>query len=113
MSMSKVTHVRQALEQICSDARNPRTMCAHIMAEHGVTIRDVLDACDMARDVVVAWREPRVEQERTDAQALPTEHDAALRAQIERDKTRALGQVGEDRHAGLSSALAALRGEDG
>lgn len=104
MGMAKVTHVRQALEQICSDARNPRTMCARIMAEHGVTIRDVLDACDMARDVVLAWRESP-----HPAQAVPMQQPAQQTQPTQATQPRPQS----DRHEGLNAALAALRGKDG
>lgn len=56
ITMSKVTHMRQALHQICADEHDERTLTARIMAEHGVTTADVMDALDVVQDVVVERR---------------------------------------------------------
>ena len=56
LTMSKVAHVRQAMQQICSDERNPLSMTARIMAEHDITARDVMDVCDVATDAVADMR---------------------------------------------------------
>ena len=96
MSQRKVCDVRLALEQICSDCHNPRTMTAQIMASLGVSMRDVLNVCDMARDVVVAWRErPDVAMpagKRPESQATAQRKDDDVRAKIERLKAQAMGQ---------------------
>ena len=56
ITMSKITHMRQALHQICADEHDPRTMTARILAEHDVTTQDVMDACDVVTDVVAQAR---------------------------------------------------------
>ena len=50
----KVHRVRMALDQICSDCRNPYTMTAQIMAENDVTLYDVLDVCALADSALTA-----------------------------------------------------------
>lgn len=44
----KIHRVKMALDQICSDCRNPYTMTAQIMSENDVTMHDVLDVCSLA-----------------------------------------------------------------
>lgn len=48
LTMKKVTDVQLALHQICADEVDPRSMTAHIMAEHDVTRDDVMLVCDVA-----------------------------------------------------------------
>ena len=64
ITMSKITHVRQALHQICADEHDGRTMTARIMAEHDVTTQDVMDACDVVTDVVAQARNAQFEAAR-------------------------------------------------
>jgi len=56
LTMSKVAHVRQVLHQLCADEHNERSVTARIMADHGVTTRDVMTLCDVAADVVADMR---------------------------------------------------------
>lgn len=68
ITMSKIVHIRQALHQICADEHDLRTMTARILAEHDVTARDVMDACDVVTDVVAQARNAEFEAARHDAQ---------------------------------------------
>ena len=52
LTMHKITNVRLALQQICADERDRRTMTARIMAERNITTDDVLAACDVVQDVI-------------------------------------------------------------
>ena len=56
LTMSKVTHMRQALHQICSDEAVPTTTTAQILAEHDLHGSDVMLACDVLEDVVADFR---------------------------------------------------------
>lgn len=76
LTMRKVCDVRLALEQITADVFDERTLTSRIMAEREVTRQDVLNVCDVARDVVV---------ERRNAQNRPVEviHAQAMSANEE------------------------------
>lgn len=102
--MSKVEHVRQALHQICADEHDARTLTARIMAEHDVRTRDVMDVCDVARDVVIARREANVTSVPTPMpsvtvpyaptrQAVTDEQARAYRESIEANRARVLGDA--------------------
>lgn len=100
LTMAKVTHVRQALDQICADSYNPRTMCARIMAEHGVTRADVRTVCDVAQDavaerIVAARSIPSVVAPTAPSvpvtPATPDGDTTRLREFVERAKAQALG----------------------
>lgn len=54
--MTKVARMRQALHQICADERVPGSLTARIMADNGITTRDVMDAMSVLQDVVVECR---------------------------------------------------------
>lgn len=56
LTMSRVTHLRQALHQICADEAVPTTTTAMILAEHELTSADVMVACDVLEDVVAEFR---------------------------------------------------------
>ena len=105
MGMAKVCHVRQALEQLCSDAYNPRTMCAQIMAEHEVTVRDVLNVCDMARDVVTAWREGAGRAPAQASVTAPSPDEPPVAPRVDRDNAELRARIAEMRAKAL--------GEDG
>lgn len=57
LTMSKVTHMRQALHQICADEAVPTTTTALILAEHDLHGSDVMLACDVLEDVVADFRQ--------------------------------------------------------
>lgn len=76
LDCATIAGVRLVMEQLCSDARNPATVCAHIMDEMGVTVRDVLDVCDVARAAILDARRPR--QWRTTPQPIPVTTSPAL-----------------------------------
>lgn len=67
LTLIKVTHMRQALHQICADESNERSTTAEIMAEHGVSQADVMVLCDVAQDVVVEFRQREMRAARHDA----------------------------------------------
>jgi hypothetical protein len=56
LTMSKVTHLRQALHQILADEAVPTTTTALILGEHDLCRADVMVACDVLEDVVTEFR---------------------------------------------------------
>lgn len=60
LTLEKVTDVQLALHQICADESNPRSMTAHIMAEHGISSSDVMLVCDTAYLAIEDVRERNI-----------------------------------------------------